>query len=284
MRVAQRLYEGGYITYMRTDSTTLSETALTAARAQARELYGDDYVPEAPRQYASKVKNAQEAHEAIRPAGATPSVRRARSPASSAGRRVPRLYELVWQRTLASQMADATGQSVTVRLGATTTNGDDAEFAASGKVITFPGFLGRLRQEARRGLALRGRRGAGGKNDGDDARVPRPRRVRPLVRSPDRTEGAPHDSRRRDPPRRRSCQNALEERKYRPALHVRRDRPGPIVAVQCTRIDRSGGAHPHRLSRSAVIGACMEKHFDWLIDYDFTADMAAPRPHRRRRA
>src|SRR5205085_6478531 len=137
MRVAQRLYEGGYITYMRTDSITLSETAVQAARNQARELYGADYVPESPRIYQSKVKNAQEAHEAIRPAGDS-----FRTPGEVAGeleRDELRLYELVWQRTVASEMADATGQSVSVRLGATTSSGDDAEFAASGKVITFPG-------------------------------------------------------------------------------------------------------------------------------------------------
>src|SRR5256714_4535145 len=139
MRVTQRLYEGGYITYMRTDSITLSDTAVAAAGNQARELYGDDNVPEQPRRYQSKVKNAQEAHEAIRPAGDT-----FRTPGEVAGeleRDELRLYELVWQRTVASQMADATGQSVTVRVGATTANGEDAEFSASGKVITFPGFL-----------------------------------------------------------------------------------------------------------------------------------------------
>ena len=117
MRVAQRLYERGYITYMRTDSTTLSETALAAARRQARELYGDDYVPASPRQYDRKVKNAQEAHEAIRPAG-----ERFRLPDEVKGeldRDEQALYELVWMRTVASQMADARGQTVSLRLGAT---------------------------------------------------------------------------------------------------------------------------------------------------------------------
>src|SRR5581483_6776740 len=116
MRVAQRLYERGYITYMRTDSTTLSETALTAARTQARELYGAEYVPDAPRRYDRKVKNAQEAHEAIRPAG-----ERFRLPDEVRGeldRDEQALYELVWMRTVASQMADARGQTVSLRLGA----------------------------------------------------------------------------------------------------------------------------------------------------------------------
>ena len=113
MSVAQRLYENGYITYMRTDSTTLSDTALTAARSQAAELYGAEYVPDAPRVYASKVKNAQEAHEAIRPAGDN-----FRTPAQTGltGDQF-RLYELIWMRTIASQMKDAAGQSLTLRLG-----------------------------------------------------------------------------------------------------------------------------------------------------------------------
>ncbi len=137
MRVAQDLYEPGYITYMRTDSTTLSDEALDAARAQAAKLYGRDYVPAKPRRYDKKVKNAQEAHEAIRPAGDT-----FRTPEQTGlGGDMRRLYELVWMRTVASQMADAAGQSVQVRLGATSSAGEDAEFATSGRVITFPGFL-----------------------------------------------------------------------------------------------------------------------------------------------
>ena len=139
MQVAQRLYENGYITYMRTDSTTLSETALTAARDQARQLYGPEYVPAKPRIYTRKVKNAQEAHEAIRPAGET-----FRMPEQVAGELGPdelRLYDLIWKRTVASQMADARGQTVQVRFGGSASDGQDAEFATSGKVISFPGFL-----------------------------------------------------------------------------------------------------------------------------------------------
>ncbi len=139
MSVAQRLYQNGYITYMRTDSTTLSKTALDAARAQARQLYGPDYVPAAPRTYDRKVKNAQEAHEAIRPAGET-----FRTPDSLAGElrgEELRLYDLIWKRTVASQMVDARGQSVSVRIGATASDGRDAEVGASGRSITFPGYL-----------------------------------------------------------------------------------------------------------------------------------------------
>ena len=137
MSVAQRLYENGFITYMRTDSTTLSETAISAARSQARDLYGPEYVPDAPRIYASKVKNAQEAHEAIRPAGDS-----FRTPAQTGltGDQF-RLYELIWMRTIASQMKDALGNSVTIRLGGTASTGEDVVFSASGRVITFHGFL-----------------------------------------------------------------------------------------------------------------------------------------------
>ena len=137
MSIAQRLYEGGYITYMRTDSTALSEAAVTAARSQISSMFGPEYLPEKPRSYANKVKNAQEAHEAIRPAGD-----RFRTPAQverELGDDEHRVYELVWKRTVASQMKDALGQSVSVRLG--TTGGTEAEFSASGRTITFPGFL-----------------------------------------------------------------------------------------------------------------------------------------------
>ena len=182
MRVAQRLYERGYITYMRTDSTTLSETALAAARTQARERYGDDYVPASPRQYDRKVKNAQEAHEAIRPAG-----ERFRLPDEVKGeldRDEQGLYELVWMRTVASQMADARGQTVSLRLGATSSAGEKAEFGASGTVITFRGFLAayeegpRRRARRRRGAAAAAaeRRRPGG---GARSRAPGPRDLAP---------------------------------------------------------------------------------------------------------
>ena len=143
MQVAQRLYEQGYITYMRTDSTTLSDEALTAARTQARDMYGDEYVPDAPRRYERKVKNAQEAHEAIRPAGE--AFRTPEQAARDLSGDELRLYELIWMRTVASQMNDATGTSAQVRLTATVpegvAQGEEAEFSASGRVITFPGFL-----------------------------------------------------------------------------------------------------------------------------------------------
>lgn len=150
MSVAQRLYENGYITYMRTDSTALSETALNAARTQARQLYGADYVPDQPRRYAKKVKNAQEAHEAIRPAG--DSFRMPEQVAREVAPDEAALYELIWKRTIASQMADVRGKSVQVRITGRAASiadeaapaasvGEEVEFSAGGKVIEFPGFL-----------------------------------------------------------------------------------------------------------------------------------------------
>jgi len=137
MQVAQRLYENGFITYMRTDSTTLSGSAVGAARDQVRELYGAEYLPDKPRSYASKVKNAQEAHEAVRPAG-----EHFRTPAQTglSGDEF-RLYELIWMRTVASQMKDAEGRSVSIRLGGGASSGEDCVFSASGRVITFHGFM-----------------------------------------------------------------------------------------------------------------------------------------------
>ncbi|MCA8968372.1 MAG: type I DNA topoisomerase [Planctomycetes bacterium] len=135
MDLAQRLYENGFITYMRTDSTTLSEEALRNAREVISQRFGKDSLPDAPRSYKSKVKNAQEAHEAIRPAGAqgfTDTDVVAKSLGTDAGR----LYDLIWRRTVASQMKDAKGTRVSVEIQV-----DDATFQVGGKVIEFPGFL-----------------------------------------------------------------------------------------------------------------------------------------------
>src|SRR5699024_6377191 len=131
--------ENGYITYMRTDSPSLSGQAISAARRQASELYGGDSIPEKPRFYGSRAKGAQEAHEAIRPAGdffKTPT-----QVARELSGDQLRLYDLIWKRTVASQMADAKGSTATIRLGAKAGDGRDAEFSASGTVITFRGFL-----------------------------------------------------------------------------------------------------------------------------------------------
>jgi DNA topoisomerase-1 len=139
MRVAQNLYENGHITYMRTDSTNLSSQAINGARAQIRELYGDDYLPDQPRRYTSKSKNAQEAHEAIRPAGET--MRTPQSLRGELGDDAAKLYELIWKRTVASQMKDARGKRTNVRLVADSPSEGAVTFTASGKVIEFPGFL-----------------------------------------------------------------------------------------------------------------------------------------------
>jgi len=145
MQVAQRLYEQGWITYMRTDSTTLSDEALSASRGQAAQLYGAEYVPDKPRRYERKVKNAQEAHEAIRPAGE--SFRTPETAERELSGDALRLYDLIWKRTVASQMADATGTSAQIRLvgvpvgEAALAVASEAEFTASGQVISFPGFL-----------------------------------------------------------------------------------------------------------------------------------------------
>jgi DNA topoisomerase-1 len=138
MDVAQDLYEQGYITYMRTDSTTLSRQAITAARTSIRELYGEAYLPPEPREYRTRVKNAQEAHEAIRPAG-----ERIRTPdavSAQLGSDQRQLYELIWKRTIASQMTDARARRVTVRLDATSSAGERVRFSASGKTYEFLGF------------------------------------------------------------------------------------------------------------------------------------------------
>jgi DNA topoisomerase I len=139
MRIAQRLYENGYITYMRTDSVTLSSAAISAARSSAQSLYGKESVPSAPRVYEGKTKNAQEAHEAIRPAG--DSFRTPGELAPELSRDEFALYDLIWKRTIASQMADAKKQQMRVDFDVKTKTGDDAIFRANGSVIIFPGFL-----------------------------------------------------------------------------------------------------------------------------------------------
>jgi DNA topoisomerase I len=254
MRVAQRLYERGYITYMRTDSTTLSETALTAARSQARELYGTEYVPDAPRRYDRKVKNAQEAHEAIRPAG-----ERFRLPEevrAELDRDEHALYELVWQRTVASQMADARGQTVTLRLGATAAAGEDAEFGVSGTVITFRGFLAAYEE--------------GRDEDPDDGEE---RRLPPLKQG-DAVEALSLEPQGHEttPPARyteATLVKALEDRGI--------GRPSTYASILSTIVDRGyvvkkGTALVPTFLAFAVT-QLLEEHYSRLVDYNFTARM-----------
>jgi DNA topoisomerase-1 len=254
MQVAQRLYENGFITYMRTDSVTLSSTAITAAREQVRELFGSEYLPEQPRMYQSKVKNAQEAHEAIRPAG-----EQFRTPAQTglSGEEF-RLYELIWMRTVASQMKDAVGRSVTVRVGASATTGEDCEFSASGRVITFHGFLKAYVEGADDPEAER---------DDRESRLPDlSEGDRVLVES---MESAAHETR---PPARyteATLVRELEERNI--------GRPSTYASIIGTILNRGyvykkGTALvPAWLAFSVI--RLLERHFGNLVDYNFTAVM-----------
>ncbi|MCA0337805.1 MAG: type I DNA topoisomerase [Actinobacteria bacterium] len=263
MRVAQRLYENGYITYMRTDSTTLSESALTAARQQARDLYGADYVPDAPRRYATKAKGAQEAHEAIRPAGD-----RFRTPAQVAGELRGEdfaLYELIWKRTIASQMADAKGSTATVKLGATLDReapADEVEFTASGTVITFRGFLAAY-EEGRDELQSKRKRDIAE----EERRLPI-LGVGAALRVV-RAEAEGHDT--SPPPRytEATLVKAMEE--------LRIGRPSTYAATIGTIQDRGyvsnrGNALVPSWLAFAVT-RLLEEHFTHLVDYAFTATM-----------
>ena len=255
MRVAQKLYENGFITYMRTDSTTLSETALTAARAQARELYGDAYVPAEPRTYTRKVKNAQEAHEAIRPSG--DSFRTPGQVANQLSSDEFRLYELIWQRTLASQMADAVGTTVSIRLGGTSASGESVVFTTSGRTITFPGFLRAYVEDTDETA----------EKDDEEKRLPQLARGDAL--DPRDFEADGHTT---SPPARYtepSLVKAMEE------LGV--GRPSTYASIMQTIQDRGyvwkkGPALVPTWTAFAVIGL-LESYFGRLVDYGFTASV-----------
>ncbi|PUB24064.1 DNA topoisomerase I [Promicromonospora sp. AC04] len=263
MRTAQGLYENGYITYMRTDSPSLSAEATNAARRQAAELYGPEYVPGAPRLYASKAKGAQEAHEAIRPAGDS-----FRTPAQVAGELSGdqfRLYELIWKRTVASQMADAKGSTASVRLGATITggaqDGNEAVFSASGTVISFRGFLAAYEE------------GADADTEAPEGAAAKETRL-PTMAEGDALAGTDlaADGHSTTPPARyteASLVKALEERGI--------GRPSTYAATISTIQDRGyvitrGQALVPTWLAFAVI-RLLEEHFDRLVDYDFTATM-----------
>ncbi len=257
MSIAQRLYENGYITYMRTDSTTLSESAINAARTQARQLYGDEYVHPSPRQYTRKVKNAQEAHEAIRPAGdtfATPGALHRELDNDEF-----RLYELIWQRTVASQMADARGTTLSLRINGTSSDGREVTFAASGRTITFAGFL-KAYVETVDELA-------GGEADDAESRLPNLRQGQRV----DAT-GLTADGHNTNPPARyteASLIKALED------LGI--GRPSTYSSIIKTIQDRGyvhkkGSALVPSWVAFAVTGL-LEQHFGRLVDYDFTAAM-----------
>jgi DNA topoisomerase I len=256
MSIAQRLYENGYITYMRTDSTTLSQSAINAARTQARQLYGEEYVYPSARQYTRKVKNAQEAHEAIRPAGetfATPDGLRRELDGDEF-----RLYELIWQRTVASQMADARGTTLSLRINGES-DGRQVQFSASGRTITFAGFL-KAYVETVDELA-------GGEADDAESRLPQLTQGQRVAA----TDLTP-DGHSTNPPARyteASLIKALEE------LGI--GRPSTYSSIIKTIQDRGyvhkkGSALVPSWVAFAVIGL-LEQHFGRLVDYGFTAAM-----------
>ena len=254
MRTAQRLYENGYITYMRTDSVTFSDAAVSAARAQVRELFGAAYLPDRPRRHTSKVKNAQEAHEAIRPAG-----EQFRTPAGTGlGGDERRLYELIWMRTLASQMNDAEGRTVTVRSGARASTGEDAEFTSSGRVITFHGFLRAY---------VEGADDPEAESDDRQTQLPAVAAGDPLVLAD--LQSAGHET--RPPPRytEATLVRELEEREI--------GRPSTYASIIKTILDRGyvykkGTALVPAWLAFAVV-RLLEQHFQRIVDYDFTAQL-----------
>ena len=274
MRVAQGLYENGFITYMRTDSTVLSGQAVAAARSQVAELYGAEYVPERPRVYASKSKGAQEAHEAIRPAGD-----HFRTPAQVSGELTGsqfRLYELIWKRTVASQMADAVGSTatVTVEVPLTPVAGESrdsgptfstAGLTASGTVITFRGFLAAY-EEGRDAERYQDDAGAAAK-DSKDVRLPAMIAGQELAALD--AEASGHET--TPPPRytEASLVKALEEREI--------GRPSTYAATMSTISDR--GYVDHRGQAlvptwlAFAVTRLLEENFTELVDYDFTASM-----------
>jgi DNA topoisomerase-1 len=264
MSVAQGLYENGYITYMRTDSPTLSQQAITAARTQATKLYGADSIPEKPRAYSGKSKNAQEAHEAIRPSG---EVFRTPSELSNVLRGNEfKLYDLIWKRTVASQMADARGSTASVTIAAAVSTGSTtgyrtAEFTASGTVITFRGFLAAYEE------------GHDEQRNEQDATADDQRSLPPLAEGQvldlGMLEAKGHET--TPPPRytEASLVKALEE------LGI--GRPSTYASIISTIIDRGyvtprGTALvPNWIAFSVV--RLLEEHFGDLVEYDFTAEM-----------
>ncbi|MCT1428161.1 type I DNA topoisomerase [Corynebacterium sp. p3-SID1241] len=256
MRIAQRLYENGHITYMRTDSTSLSKQGLAAARNSATSIYGAEYVSDSPRVYDRKVKNSQEAHEAIRPAGesfATPGQLSGQLDAEEF-----KLYDLIWKRTVASQMADAKGTSmkVTVAGNATTDNGSyDVEFSATGRTITFPGFLKAYGADDAKGDKKGG------------TRLPHLEEGRALTAKEVSAEG--HST---NPPARYTEASLVKKMED---LGI--GRPSTYASIIKTIQDRGyvvsrGNALVPSWVAFAVVGL-LEENFTELVDYDFTSSM-----------
>ncbi|MCQ9335343.1 type I DNA topoisomerase [Corynebacterium phoceense] len=263
MRIAQRLYENGHITYMRTDSTALSQQGLNAARSAASSIYGAEYVADSPRVYDRKVKNSQEAHEAIRPAGETFA-----TPGQLAGKLDAeefKLYDLIWKRTVACQMADAKGTSMKVTISGLSTTGEEVEFSATGRTITFPGFLKAYEALADAPSKPKDGKGKGGKE--------------PEVRLPHLNEGdqlrakeVTADGHSTNPPARYTEASLVKKMED---LGI--GRPSTYASIIKTIQDRGyvlsrGNALVPSWVAFAVIGL-MENNFGELVDYDFTSSM-----------
>ena len=255
MSIAQGLYEDGYITYMRTDSTTLSQTAIDAARKVIERSFGREYLTDAPRTYAKKAKNAQEAHEAIRPAGdewRSPDQLRSELRGDQL-----RLYELIWQRTLASQMPDARGNTVTARIGASTTDDAATEWTASGRTITFPGW------QAAYGY------GGDDADEGGDENAKLPALEEGMALPSPVVDASGHTT--QPPPRytEATLVKTLEEKGI--------GRPSTYASIMQTIQDRGyvwkkGQALVPTTDAFAVV-SLLEQHFTHLVDYEFTARM-----------
>lgn len=254
MRSAQSLYEKGLITYMRTDSTTLSATAIEAARTVVKSEFGDEFLPAEPREYATKSTNAQEAHEAIRPAGEV-----FESPAAVAKQVVKseaRVYELIWKRTVASQMTDATGETVSVRVGATAGDGRDAEFAASGTIISHQGFRRAYIEDT-----------DGETDDSESGQLPAL-----VVDDAVRSDAITADGHETQPPARYTEASLIKK-----LAELEIGRPSTYASIMGTIQDREyvwkkGSALIPSFTAFSVVGL-LEQHFPDLVDYTYTRRM-----------
>ena len=254
MRAAQSLYEKGLITYMRTDSTTLSTTAIEAARSVVKSEYGEQYLPLEPREYATKSKNAQEAHEAIRPAGEVFETPKA--VAGLVAKSESRVYDLIWKRTVASQMTDATGETVSVRVGAKASDGRDAEFSASGTIISHQGFRRAYIEDT-----------DGETDESEGKRLPA-LAVADVV-DPERINADGHET---QPPARYTEASLVKK-----LAELEIGRPSTYASIMGTIQDREyvwkkGSALIPSFTAFSVVGL-LEQHFPDLVDYTYTRRM-----------
>ena len=258
MRVAQRLYENGYITYMRTDSVTLSQSAIESARASAKSLYGAEYIPAAPRVYEGKSKNAQEAHEAIRPAGET--FRTPGELAPELSRDEFGLYDLIWKRTIASQMSDAKKMQMRVDFDVETKTGAAAIFRANGSVVTFPGFLAAYEEIVEDKAS-------------DDEAAESDKRLPPMsVGDSIKVSNYICEGHETKPPARYTEPTLVKKLEE---LGI--GRPSTFASIMSTIQDRGyvskrGRALVPTFLAFSVTGL-LEQHFGKLVDYEFTASM-----------